>query len=420
VDRRSGFATRANAQNADKMNPITKQSRVALSFMLEFLSKLGFGFKIMVNALLLLFAFFIGCNAPKKTTSAIPPKDLPMITHPLNLANETFWKNPDRALNDYLSNKPWESDLLEIDCPEYVSLDSRETIPMLIAARLGTSIDYEFPFKQRVMGVVTNLETGRVFTGSVFPGEMPAAKTGYTPGGVGIEEVVDARGVFSIPWDIGSYQVCLVYMDRVSNQCRFQLTKSEAAYRSGAEAEALLKMKQSPPRRLPEAMNGQGVVFPKNPGRALKDPGIVTHSSHQVLRLSDTSAEAAIDYMVPVRDSDTEEITIEGIGSVHTVIPMTVVIFDAFEFKRVIEFNAPGFQPALVKDNITYATGSALIDLLKIPGMELEPSDNYYLYAFSNGFSAGPLLMKSASKDSGKEPGYIIPPPKEELPVMPQ
>ena len=351
-------------------------------------------------------------------------KEKKMSEHIIVKNPEEFWNNPDKILSIYASEKIWESDLLTIDCPDFIPITMRQEFPMLLFSRRSTALNFHFPFKERCCIVITDIELNKTTLGPPFLSEKISTKKpeGYSPGEVGTSKVIDLRKTQNISWETASYMVTVIYMDKVSNRCKVQLTAVEENHKTAEDEKLLYKRQLAVPRRLPGPHLNKEIIYKEKPVGELKEPGVKIHGGNAVFKHTAESHFVEVDYLLPVRNMDAEPMAFKDDKTLFAVVPITILVIGTVDGESRVErtFNAPSYLPTISIDNKLFASGSFRIDLTKLAEISIKPGNSYYVYVFSDVYIAGPGIFKSESDISGQEPGYVIPTPVSPVPVRPK
>ena len=346
-----------------------------------------------------------------------------MSEHIIVKADNDFWINPEIALDSYTTAHIWERDFLVIDCPDFISTASRVIFPLLVVSCWNNNKDNVFPFVDKALLLMTNLETNTTKIGTLFLSNKVhrANKNVITPekGSTYNSKVIDLRKTQNVSWETASYMVTVIYMDKVSNRCKVQLTSAEENHKTAEVEKLLYKRQLAVPRRLPSPHLNKEIIYKEKPVEELKEPGVKIHDGNAVFKHSAESHCVVVDYLLPVRNMDAEPMAFKDDKTLFAVVPITILVIGTVDGESRVErtFNAPSYLPTISIDNKLFASGSFQIDLTKLAEISVKPGNSYYVYVFSDVYIAGPGIFKSESEISGQEPGYVMPMPVSPVPV---
>ncbi|MCM8534117.1 MAG: hypothetical protein NE330_23345 [Lentisphaeraceae bacterium] len=153
----------------------------------------------------------------------------------LNSVRQDFFSNYSEVKAEDLLDQIHDDEGMWLAAPKVSRLSNNETIPVLLLAKYNALRLWEVDFPSNITALVSNLRTGQVYYGKVFP-----ISKKYTPGTIGSRvglrpeglelqsgaekiHLVDLRGINNFEFESDKYSVTFICFDRVTNTKRLSV-----------------------------------------------------------------------------------------------------------------------------------------------------------------------------------------------------
>jgi len=319
-----------------------------------------------------------------------------MSEHVFKLDQAEYWDNPRKTISDFA----WErmqagGEGLFIDGPEFVPMDNRATIPLIIYSQRDKKVLSDTPIKGCAFVVAVSLETQAFFVAPALTAPDRKKNANPSPGLAGQDFVVDLRKVLGIPWEISTFSVRLIHRNLISNQIVVGLSETEAAFGSSKEKKLLNEKHERIPCR------NAGVIGPsreliqeilQKEGRSgLNETGILIEPRQQENKFADI-VPVHVSYFLPTRKEDTIN---DEIGNpAGTVVPVHVFVTATSGEFWYTTVHAPSEIVELNGDTRQFGSGTFSVDVKKVFGLNVPDSLTAYIYVFHGNLMDGPSIVK--------------------------
>jgi hypothetical protein len=333
----------------------------------------------------------------------------------LRLTDEDYWTNP------FKTRVEIETELLDeeraalvVGAPSTISLQNRDTFPLLVLRTDTLDAMSRLPFRRNAVVVAVELENNTTYADMAISTDIvePAPYEGPPLQGMGGEGyLIDVRKRLELPWKRGSYLVSLILRDQMSNRVRVELKKG--GYQDPAVDEFLEQTKHVPeplsvwpPEGSPPA-DAQGnddiaealpsyreheksPPIPSTPGIALVADRVVPMGAGMrcVLRGSFRLTAKARHVVDPstVPDGATPP-------TFTAIVPVTLLLTGSDRAAPYLfPLRLPTFDSVPRDGNNHEVTGFFSVDLCEL-GEIAAMEQTYFIYAFSGEAMAGPVPM---------------------------
>jgi len=356
----------------------------------------------------------LSCLVPSNARAGMETlqgKERKMSKKPFGLSENEYWSDPWKNLSEFAWDRIGNNiEGIVIDCPDFVALDFRQTLPML-AYYSGQTADLQYaPFDRVAVIAAMNLEENRLLARGAIardapPPSPPTAKP--APGFSGLEYLVDLRQATGMEWRPSIYLVTVVMRDKVSNRQNVRLEYSKMSFEDPEVKKFLEEQRRKLPPRTPSppvtdrsvrySLQKDSLPLPEAIGITLAADRIVVGRAGEKGRLRGS-------FRLPVSPADVARLPAKS-ASVDA-LPVTAVAAIALmatgseiSSPVVLPLNVPSHQMVTGTPEAPVAVGYFEIDLLKIPALLANPQ-TYFIYAFSGEVMAGPVLMAIVGEDS--------------------
>ncbi|MGE0706666.1 MAG: hypothetical protein AB7N76_05360 [Planctomycetota bacterium] len=349
-----------------------------------------------------------------------------MPSEVLQLEDEDFWKDPEKTRKQVVQRVSQEDLLgLLVDAPGYVSLDDRESCPVVGYYVRTLLEDQQIEREKQLFALAIDLTTGDLRYGlAVNTGKTPAPRqkpTGTPPKGKTLDAFsCDLRHQVDLPWRAGKHRVHAILRERRSNPVTVELGPSPTKFQDPEVAKFLAERQTvaapppppavwprawraasgfpperwpAPERRVPwYGPEVQGPEIPAEPGIALDVERVVELEPRARCLLRGS-------FRLPVRrrevvrpDPETGERPDVGDPEATGVVPITIFITGSENpGPWVFQIQVPVRDPLASEGEPGLATGRFVIDLLGRFDATPRLPMTYFLYAFNGEHALGPI-----------------------------
>lgn len=323
----------------------------------------------------------------------------------LKLTDEEFFTAPlktRKATLDPLLGAGVEA--LIADAPRKVSIDVRDTLPMVVVRAGSFGAVASAPVSRAGIVVATDLETGQVRAEmavqppekSVQPDEPREAPEGAMAGET---KVVDLRKRLDLPWRPSRYAVALILREQISDPLEVLLDSSPGGYkdpevekhRKAALGKAPLPAVHPAPDQTVRYRNVAGAPELSAAGLALSAPRVRKASEKGPLLLTGSFRVEVPAHLVVKKSEHTKalEAQLGEAGLPSALVPITFVITGSkIPQPEIWHTVLPAWGAIDPKKPV--AAGSFAIDLNAAANFS-EPLQTLFVYAFCGAHRFGPL-----------------------------
>lgn len=340
---------------------------------------------------LFLMIFFCG-NSTKNKKPIYNEKGMVSGMHILPLTNEEYFLNPQSKINEFTWNVlEEEKECLLIDGPDFVSLNIRTILPIIMVGARNKSITFKNSFKGKTIGVCTNIETGRSFIGAVHRAPDVISDMAPSPGLIVEDYLVDLRKFLSIPWEVATYKIWFVYYEQLSNGITCRLSSNDNSYGSDEEVQHLTDVTSHATRRTIQINNTLNysrdpVVSPTELSVAIP-PAVTTGRKLPLITITGNLPVVSHQKICP----DERNRKLEG---VYAVVPLDIVLLRTQGDREQLSLGVPCYIELQNRNDKEYATFEVHINCNELHLPEMTDGEKMFVYAFSGEFAAGPGVVE--------------------------
>ncbi len=364
----------------------------------------------------------LGCGlASAQDTTSPPPREDPM-TDELGLTSDDYWKEPEVGMPVFRRLRDSDFLGLKIGAPSAITTDVHKTAPLLLY-RAGTYRDLiELEYSEHALVTIVALDRNRLFVTYAAnrdqrapgtPQDPATAQEGYTA----TSELNDLFKDNNLPAQPGSYLVCAVMRDRVSNRLRVAVKRSAASY-DDPEVKKLLRSERrklqapavSPAPGVGAALPAYGETagappLPELPGLALVgDPSsravILREGATCVLRGAFRVAAQPEELVKP---GELPWLAKDAPRPTAVVRLHLLVVGADRPSPTILTLDLPSTDAVDPEAEAPVVTGQFAIDLLRLPKMP-RAAKTYFVYAFCGEAMVGPIPVALVAEGSLHQP----------------
>lgn len=344
-----------------------------------------------------------------------------MSNGPLKLQDDEFWGDISQAESEALSLVSRRFLGLVIDAPERVSINQRDTAPVVGCFVRTLRDDRVINQHAQMLVAAVDLETNSFSIGlALDTGKIPAPSTAPPTGDPGEGSTAnlfrtDLRRALAIPWQPGRYRVATLLREYSSNPVTVTIGRGSLEYQD-PEVEKFLEEERRramppPPEKIfplprrtrtePYAIYRRQQDSPPIPDQ----PGIVFGMDRVVATRPGATCMLQGSFRLPVlrRERvtprpDTGRVPDVGDPAATAVVPITLVATGSdLVGPWVIHLHVPSYDRIADEDRAE-ATGYFHVDLCPLPGFPRQAM-TYFFSAFSGEAVAGPKPVGVVSEN---------------------
>lgn len=315
-------------------------------------------------------------------------KGMTMSMDVLPLTNKDYWDNPSVKVEDFTNELLSDGkEVVVIGAPEHIYIDVRKEFPVVMAGVRSRAFEWKYDFKDGTRAICHNTSTGKTYIGNVFRpiDRKPAVKP--SSGFVANDYIIDLRTFLGIPWEPGEYKIWFAYYDILSNCITCKLSESEKVCNSAEEERYFNEVVKSAERR--QILVSEAIQYHQKAVYQGNNAGIVIEQVDKGKYIFEINGKLpALSYQ---RVSQEEQ---KGIlEGVLAVFPLDVVIIRTHNSYQVVTLGIPCYSALENEGEEINGVFGLTINLDKILQGEIVADEEVYLYAFSGGYAAGPVMM---------------------------
>lgn len=379
----------------------------------------GFPIALSLVGLLAACAASTAPSARKTPPAATAPQahkeyNVAQETLDLGLADEDYWKDPFRTRAE-IEGKLLDAgrEALLIGAPRVVSLQERETLPVVVERVAGLDRMARLPFRPHAVLTAVDLKADTVYAYMAIVKNVkePKRYDGPPLEGMGGEAfVINARKQLDLPWTPGPLLLGIVMRDQVSNRVRVELKKGGYADPAVAEYKDAREKEIEPPPVFPAAALSPLEMKGRDPAKqpplpcysrwsgspeVPAAPGIALAVDRVVPLTAKTACVLRGSFRLPVRDRDKVKGATGGARDAHdrptAVLGITLLLTGSdLAAPVLVPLKVPSYDP-LPADKAE-ATGFFTVDLAQLGNLG-EMEQTWFIYALSGEIMAGPVPM---------------------------
>jgi hypothetical protein len=344
-----------------------------------------------------------------------------MSNGPLKLQDDEFWNDISQAESEALSLVSRRFLGLVIDAPERVSINQRDTAPVVGCFVRTLRDDRVINQHAQMLVAAVDLETNSFSIGlALDTGKIPAPSTAPPTGDPGEGSTAnlfetDLRRVLAIPWQPGRYRVATLLREYLSNPVTVTIGRSSLEYQD-PEVERFLEEERRraippPPEKifpLPGRTSAESfAIYRRQPSSPpIPDqPGIVFNMDRVVAAKPEATCMIHGSFRLPVlrrerviSRRDTGRPPDVGDPDATAVVPVTLVATGSDRVGPwVIRLCVPSYD-RIADEDLAEASGYFSIDLYSLPGFPHQAM-TYFFSAFSGETIAGPKPVGLVSEN---------------------